>query len=49
VHEFMLQLPSAERAEIPHAGHVCNLDNPSAYNSALQDFLDRHAVPRSAH
>jgi pimeloyl-ACP methyl ester carboxylesterase len=48
-HELMLQLPSAERAEIPHAGHLCNLDNPSAYNSALQNFLDRHAASRSAH
>jgi pimeloyl-ACP methyl ester carboxylesterase len=48
-HEFMLQLPSAERAEISHAGHLCNLDNPRAYNSALQNFLDRHAASRSAH
>jgi pimeloyl-ACP methyl ester carboxylesterase len=48
-HELMLQLPSAERAEIPHAGHLCNLDNPRAYNSALQSFLDRHAASRSAH
>ena len=48
-HEIMLQLPSAERVEIPHAGHVCNLDNPRAYNSALQNFLDRHAASRSAH
>lgn len=48
-HELMLQLPSAERAEIPHAGHVCNLDNPRAYNSAVQNFLDRHAASRAAH
>jgi pimeloyl-ACP methyl ester carboxylesterase len=48
-HELMLQLPSAERAEIPHAGHLCNLDNPGAYNSALQNFLDRHAASRSTH
>jgi pimeloyl-ACP methyl ester carboxylesterase len=47
--ELMLQLPSAERAEIPHAGHVCNLDNPRAYNSALQNFLDRHAASPPAH
>jgi 3-oxoadipate enol-lactonase len=48
-HELMLQLPSAERVEIPQAGHLCNLDNPRAYNSALQNFLDRHAASRSAH
>jgi pimeloyl-ACP methyl ester carboxylesterase len=48
-HELMLQLRSAERAEIPRAGHLCNLDNPRAYNSALQNFLDRHAASRSAH
>jgi len=48
-HELMLQLPCAERAEIPNAGHVCNLDNPRAYNSTLQNFLDRHAASPSTH
>jgi pimeloyl-ACP methyl ester carboxylesterase len=38
------QLPQAERAQVPGAGHLCNLDNPAAYNAAIQEFLARHAV-----
>lgn len=42
------QLPTAERATIPRAGHLCNLDNPEAYNAALGAFLVRHApLPRT--
>jgi pimeloyl-ACP methyl ester carboxylesterase len=48
-HEIMLQLPSAEHAEIPDAGHVCNLDNPPAYNATLRNFLERHAASPSPH
>lgn len=39
------QLPRAERVEIPQAGHLCNLDNPRAYNEALRRFLQRHTIP----
>jgi 3-oxoadipate enol-lactonase len=37
----------AEGVEIPHAGHLCNLDNPQAYNAALSSFLEKHAVERN--
>jgi len=47
--ELMLELPRAERTEIPNAGHLCNLDNPRAYNSAVRDFLDRHAAAQTNH
>jgi pimeloyl-ACP methyl ester carboxylesterase len=40
------QLPQAERARVPGAGHLCNLDNPAAYNAAIQEFLARHAIQR---
>jgi pimeloyl-ACP methyl ester carboxylesterase len=33
-------LASSERAVVPEAGHMPNLDNPGAYNSALRAFLD---------
>ena len=33
----------AERRQIPNAAHLGGLDNPSVYNRAVQDFLDRHA------
>ena len=32
-------IPSAQRAIIPRAGHLPNLDNPSAYNETLLRFL----------
>jgi 3-oxoadipate enol-lactonase len=38
------RLPSAERAAIPHAGHLPNLDNPDAYNNLVRAFLSRHAT-----
>jgi pimeloyl-ACP methyl ester carboxylesterase len=37
-------LPFAERVVIPGAGHLPNLDAPSAYNEALQSFLRRQAL-----
>jgi pimeloyl-ACP methyl ester carboxylesterase len=37
--ELASQLPLAERVHIPAAGHLCNLDNPSAYNRLVGDFL----------
>ncbi|HEX4151468.1 MAG TPA: alpha/beta hydrolase [Steroidobacteraceae bacterium] len=43
--ELASRLPSAQRATIPNAGHLCNLDNPSAYNEAIRDFLARQAGP----
>jgi pimeloyl-ACP methyl ester carboxylesterase len=47
--ELMLELRRAERIEIPGAGHLCNLDNPRAYNAALRNFLDRHAAVQTNH
>lgn len=34
-------LPNAERIEIAEAGHLCNLDQPDAFNRALAEFLAR--------
>jgi pimeloyl-ACP methyl ester carboxylesterase len=34
-------LPNAERATIPAAGHMANLDNPPRYNEAVLQFLQR--------
>ncbi|MGB6306253.1 MAG: alpha/beta hydrolase [Steroidobacteraceae bacterium] len=42
--ELASQLPQAERAQIPGAGHLCNLDNPEAYNAAISGFFARHAI-----
>jgi pimeloyl-ACP methyl ester carboxylesterase len=39
------QSPGAERATIPAAGHLSNLDNPEAYNAVVRTFLERHAAP----
>lgn len=39
-------LPGAQRAIVPGAGHLPNLDNPTAYNELLAGFLRVHtAVP----
>jgi len=34
-------LPRAERAWVPAAGHMANLDNPRTYNDIVQSFLKR--------
>ncbi len=34
-------IPQAEAAIIPGAGHVSNMENPSAFNEALRHFLAR--------
>jgi pimeloyl-ACP methyl ester carboxylesterase len=44
--ELAHALPRAQLALIPSAGHLSNLDNPSAYNQALDQFL---AVSHRAH
>ncbi len=36
-------LPRAERVLIPEAGHLPNLDNPVAYNEAIEAFLRRQS------
>jgi 3-oxoadipate enol-lactonase len=36
-------IPGATLAVIPHAGHLPNLENPSAFNQALQDFMQHFA------
>lgn len=48
-HELTRELPRAEQAEIPDAGHLCNLDNPQAYTSALRNFLEHHATAHTNH
>ena len=40
--ELARRIPNAERAVIPHAGHLPNLDNPLAYNAQVRAFFDRH-------
>ncbi|MGC2031057.1 MAG: alpha/beta hydrolase [Steroidobacteraceae bacterium] len=47
--QLALQLPQVERIEIPDAGHLCNLDNPRAYNEALKGFLKRHEFSSTGH
>jgi pimeloyl-ACP methyl ester carboxylesterase len=36
-------LPRAERALVPGAGHLANLDNPAAYNEVIRSFLRRQS------
>jgi 3-oxoadipate enol-lactonase len=43
------QLSDVECVEIPDAAHMCNLDNPRAYNAALKRFLHQHAFPPTSH
>jgi pimeloyl-ACP methyl ester carboxylesterase len=46
--ELARALPHAELALIPSAGHLANLDNPGAYNQALDQFLAKsHRAHRS--
>ena len=43
------RLRRAEYVRIPAAGHLCNLDNPGAYNQALRSFLVRHTISHTKH
>jgi pimeloyl-ACP methyl ester carboxylesterase len=46
--ELSRALPHAQLALIPGAGHLSNLDNPGAYNQALDQFLAKsHRAHRS--
>ncbi len=36
------KVPSAERVEIPGAGHMVNMEQPEAFNRAILDFLRKH-------
>lgn len=38
-------LPNARFETVPEAGHVANVDNPVAFNAALEAFLSRAAAP----
>src|SRR5262245_55397669 len=38
-------VPGAELVEIPKAGHLANLEQPAAFNTALARFLDRVLPP----
>jgi hypothetical protein len=40
--------PLADYAVIPGAGHLGNLDNPTAFNEVLEGFLQRVQPPGSA-
>jgi pimeloyl-ACP methyl ester carboxylesterase len=33
------KIPGADKAVIPGAGHAANIDNPAAFNAALETFL----------
>lgn len=39
VREMASQIPGARLAEIPHAGHLSNLENPDAFSGAILEFL----------
>ena len=41
--EIARRLGQGRSMQVPNAGHLCNLDNPPAYNALLQDFLQQHA------
>jgi len=35
------KIPGADKAIIPNAGHAANIDNPAAFNAALDTFLNK--------
>jgi len=35
------KIPGADKAVIPDAGHAANIDNPAAFNAALETFLNK--------
>ena len=46
--ELLRGIPGARRAEIPHAGHQPQLENPTAWIAAIrQHLLEARDFPRS--
>lgn len=39
--ELHAGIPGSELRVLPDAGHISNLDNPAAFNTALREFLER--------
>jgi pimeloyl-ACP methyl ester carboxylesterase len=35
------KIPGADKAVIPNAGHAANIDNPAAFNAAIETFLSK--------
>jgi pimeloyl-ACP methyl ester carboxylesterase len=42
------KIPGAKKAVIPNAGHAANIDNPEAFNVALEGFLDSLSLAEPA-
>ncbi len=42
-HYMASAIAHAEKVILPGAGHAANIDQPSAFNDAVVDFLARHA------
>jgi pimeloyl-ACP methyl ester carboxylesterase len=42
--QLAAEFPLAVQVDIAEAGHLCNLDNPRAYNEELRRFLDNHRI-----
>ena len=40
--QLAARIPGAILVEIPNAGHLSNLEQPAAFNSALRAFISRH-------
>lgn len=41
-------IPYAWHRELPNAGHVCNIEDPAAFDAAVIEFLEHHKLmPRS--
>lgn len=38
------KIPGAEKVVIPNAGHAVNIDQPEAFNAAVDDFLTRNGL-----
>lgn len=38
--QMAAQMPQAQRATIPAAGHLSHMENPAAFNTAVLDFLE---------
>lgn len=39
--EIAAEISEAQYVEIPNAGHLCNIEAPTEFNSAVMSFLDR--------
>ena len=47
--EIVRRLPGARKVVLPGVGHMCNMEDPLAFNRVLLEFLETASRPSDDH